>query len=280
MGRRRLETYEDYDRALRQGFGLGELRNYKPWHRVQDFGSKGQSSKIPGILIHRPHHLLSNVEKALFLHVERDKTVLDIREQFPILPLCLTQAIADEIGIKHPRNRSRKAPWVVSTDILATRGTENAKTYHAYAAKMSTDLLNRRTMELLELERLSCLALGMTWNIVTNLQFDKNVVANLDWSSEVLRGRLKKKEAGEISDELKLAVAQSIEVGTHAYPILVASISADFQVDEELASTILRIAIWEDLIGVDLTLPIQRSGIVHVTRRAESENQEAMNAVG
>ena len=280
MGRRRLETYEDYDRALRQGFGCGEFKTYTPWHRVQDFGSKGQSSKIPGITVHRPHHVLSNIEKALFLHIERDKTVIDIREQFPILPLCLTEAIANEIGIKHPRTRSRKAPWVISTDILATRGKEGAETYHAYAGKNSIDLLNRRTMELLELERLSCLALGMTWHLATELQFDENVTSNLDWASEVLRGRVKRKRAAGLSDDLKYSVAQSISVGAHALPVLIGRIATDFQIDEGLALLALRVAIWENLIDVDLTVPIQRSGTVVVTKRAVETRKGACRAVG
>lgn len=42
MGRgRKLETFEDYSRALKGKYGLGEGKNYKPWLRVQDVKSEG-----------------------------------------------------------------------------------------------------------------------------------------------------------------------------------------------------------------------------------------------
>lgn len=49
MGRgRRLETFEDYSRALKGKYGLGEGKDYKPWLRVQDVKSRGIRSQIYG----------------------------------------------------------------------------------------------------------------------------------------------------------------------------------------------------------------------------------------
>lgn len=47
MGRgRRLETFEDYSRALKGKYGLGEGKDYKPWLRVQDVKSKGIRAQV------------------------------------------------------------------------------------------------------------------------------------------------------------------------------------------------------------------------------------------
>lgn len=88
MGRgRKLETFKDYSRALKGKYGLGEGKNYKPWLRVQDVKSKGIRSQIYGRKTQRIHHLLSSIESQLFYLNEFSDSVIDIREQFPLLPV-------------------------------------------------------------------------------------------------------------------------------------------------------------------------------------------------
>lgn len=57
--------------------------------------------------------MLSDLELAVFLSLEWESSVLDIREQFPLLPSD-TRQIAIDSGIKHPVIRG--VDQVMSTD--------------------------------------------------------------------------------------------------------------------------------------------------------------------
>jgi hypothetical protein len=100
---RKLEALNDYRRALKQKYGVGEGQDYKPWLRVQDVKSRGLSSKIQGIKVAREHHTLSQLETEFFYLAEFSDSVIDIREQFPLLPLNLSFKIAQTFEIEHPR---------------------------------------------------------------------------------------------------------------------------------------------------------------------------------
>lgn len=53
---------------------------------VADVPSMGCSHKIPGVKVERIHHLLSDLERAYLLVCEFSEDVVDIREQYPLLP--------------------------------------------------------------------------------------------------------------------------------------------------------------------------------------------------
>lgn len=68
MGRgRKLETFDDFKRALKNKYGLGEGHTYKPWLRVQDVKSQGVRSQIWGRKTKREHHMLSSIESEFFI---------------------------------------------------------------------------------------------------------------------------------------------------------------------------------------------------------------------
>ncbi len=96
---RKLERFEDFQRALKNKYGLGSGSSYKPWLRVQDVPSQGNSAKIQGLKTGREHHLLSENETCFFYLSEFCNSVIDIREQFPLLPLDVTQKIAAALGV-------------------------------------------------------------------------------------------------------------------------------------------------------------------------------------
>jgi hypothetical protein len=60
---------------------------------------------------------LSDIEWRLFLHLDWCDEVSDIREQFP-LDRAITRRIAEELGIRHPTNRTTKTPLVMTTNFL------------------------------------------------------------------------------------------------------------------------------------------------------------------
>ncbi len=49
-------------------------------------------------------------------------SVVDIREQFPLLPIEDTLRIAERLGYRHPRHPQTRRPIVMTTDFLVTIG--------------------------------------------------------------------------------------------------------------------------------------------------------------
>jgi len=131
---------------INAGRGQGLGNDYKPWIQIsrQDFPSCGNSSVLVNPFSGRQHHLLSDVERAVFLQNLIHPNVSDIREQFPIWPwehtAPLTELrsrlgqhsyptpsiaagsveIARRIGFKHALYRGLDFPFIYTTDQLLT----------------------------------------------------------------------------------------------------------------------------------------------------------------
>jgi hypothetical protein len=126
---------DDINRWKSQGLGQGEPAAYKPWIDVRSFSSKGRVSRAPGVTTGREHHLLSDNEDNFCLIADYAKSVVDIREQFPLLPEEHTQRIAGHLGICHPRYPNSKTMMVMTTDFLLTIIDDHGK--HSFIAVSS-----------------------------------------------------------------------------------------------------------------------------------------------
>lgn len=102
MSKRKREiTKRRTDKLIKEGRGKGIGSEYKPWIFIQDVPSLGRSTRLNGIKCDRKHELLSDMERDYFYIIEYSDDVIDIREQFPLLPLEETILIAKELGIEH-----------------------------------------------------------------------------------------------------------------------------------------------------------------------------------
>jgi hypothetical protein len=151
--------------------GTGDFETYIPWHLVQDFSGSGTKHKIPSILMDRDRHALSTIEMHLILFAEMACNVYDSKEQFP-LDLLTTQAIAQQLNVKHPRQPGDKEDKVMSLDLLIIY---KDGTRAAISVKTVSDLLDQRVIEKLEIERIWCCINGIRWSLFT----DENVPLEL-----------------------------------------------------------------------------------------------------
>lgn len=87
------------DALIKKGRGTGVGKEYKPWLTIQDVPSLGRSTRLKGIKTCRQHEFLSDMERNYFYLLEYLDDIIDIREQYPLLPLEETVAIAQEKGI-------------------------------------------------------------------------------------------------------------------------------------------------------------------------------------
>ena len=169
------------DRFQKEGRGEGRLQDYKPWLTVRDVPSHGRSSRDKGWKTGRTHHFLSTLELLYYLTLEWSLTVVDIREQFPLLPIDDTLAIADSLGIKHPTHPKTKQPVVLTTDFYISLQNESGAFEHARTVKYAKDLSDRRILEKLEIERRYWEVRRVDWGIVTEYEIPETLARNVDF---------------------------------------------------------------------------------------------------
>lgn len=168
-------------RRLRQGRGRGHGKDYKPWLTVRDVPSRGLSSRVKGWKTGRVHHFLSQLELSYFYTLEWSIAVIDIREQYPLLPQQSALDIADRLRIKPPTDPRTKLPIVMTTDFLVDVLVDGKIRQRARTVKMSDALSSRRTLEKLEIERIYWEELGVDWGIVTEREIPRDLAANIKW---------------------------------------------------------------------------------------------------
>lgn len=162
---------------IKEGRGAGHGCDYKPWLTIRDVPSDGRSHRIFGHKCQRTHHLLSDLELAVFFILEWHKDTVDIREQFP-LRIEDTCAIADEAQIRHPDCRGML--HIMSSDFLVdTQDPQRPK--FALQAKYSDTLQDTQIIEKLEIERRYWAQKSVPWMLVTEQDIPVTVFRNIDW---------------------------------------------------------------------------------------------------
>ncbi|AXO63738.1 transposase [Pseudomonas sp. phDV1] len=186
MRGRSFRTQSDIDRHIEKGFGQGSLEHYVPWLRVQDVPSHGRSRKIHGTKVNRLHHLLSDLEYGYLLLLEFSDRVIDIREQYPLLPQSSAQSIANALNISYPVYPGTKVPLVMTTDFLITlRQPDGSSRLVARTIKYSDSFDSgrglKRTLEKLKIEREFWKSRDIDWTVVTEKNIPAILSSNLDW---------------------------------------------------------------------------------------------------
>jgi hypothetical protein len=168
MSRRRFRsTPESITRRIAEGRGQGVGNNYLPWHEVQDFPSQGVIHRPLGLKTGRVYHLFSDLEFMVFLIYDVLTCIIDIREQFPLLPLEETLEIAKKIGVKHPTDPATGYPAVMTTDFLLKLRLGREISFDARTVKYRKDLDDSRVKEKFKIERLYWLRRDIDWGYVT-----------------------------------------------------------------------------------------------------------------
>lgn len=157
-----------------QGFG----KDYKPFLTVRDVPSRGRVHRRPSITHGRIVHLLSDLELSAFLLFDWNKSVIDIREQFPLDPER-TLNIAKRLGIKHPV--AKGVNQVMSTDLVIDIERDGQIISQAVSVKYSEDLENERVVEKQELERRFWEGEQIEWYVFSENEVPTTLVQNIKW---------------------------------------------------------------------------------------------------
>lgn len=169
----------DIQKLIKQGRGSGSGSNYKPWLIIQDVASKGRRTRLRGNKTGRQHEFLSDMERNYFYILEYADCVIDIREQYPLLPIEETMTIANELGLRHPENPETGQPIVMTTDFLITKQVGDKLINVARTIKSKDELMNKRISEKFEIERVYWERREVDWAIVTEEEINKTIAANI-----------------------------------------------------------------------------------------------------
>jgi hypothetical protein len=179
---------------MREKRGIGRKEIYKPWLKPVEVPSTGRSSRLFGLKINRIYNFLSDMERYFFVLYEWSNKVIDIREQYPLLPLIKTEQLARKMRIKHPYITKKvklikgvkNAPKisinknvVMTTDFLVTIKDENGIREVARAIKYKDELKNHRVREKLLIEKAYWESKGVGWKCVTNEDIPIDLAKNI-----------------------------------------------------------------------------------------------------
>jgi hypothetical protein len=188
---KRATTEKNIDQKIKEGRGKGEGKHYKPWFYTHEVTSLGLSHNPYSHKLDRELHLLSEGELKFFYVAEYSHFVVDIKEQYPLLPREETVRLAQKNNIPHPVDPKTKEPIVVTTDFLLTLERDGFIDFHPRSFKYSTPLRQDRSLassntledlhvlEKLEIERLYWEEKNLSWRIITELDIPEPVYRNI-----------------------------------------------------------------------------------------------------
>lgn len=270
---RKLESLQDYQRALKNKYGIGSGKDYKPWLRVQDVKSKGNRTVIPGRKSQRLHHMMSSIESEFFYLAEFMDNVTDIREQFPILPLNYTQKVAKVLGIQHPYHPKTKEPLIITTDFLLTISSPSGELFHAVSVKPESESEKLRVLEKIDIERVCWELLGVKFSFFTGNELTRTQSKNIDWVTAPFRDNSLFFSEQQINYALSFIQLGLCDIEELCNKFISLKITSDSD-----ALLLIRYLIADKYIDVDLSFNIPELGVLDVKSIVESHREAASGA--
>ena len=165
---------------LKRGSGTGI--DYKTWIKDRDFCNMGVSAMVIDFKTGRPVYLLSQGELWWYYIFRWNDDVVDIQEQYPLLPIEDTVAIAEEMGIA-PVKDVKKRNKVMTTDMLLTMVDGSQKAVSVKLDRKAVD--DRRTQQNLIVESEYWIRQGIPWIQVYKEDLNPTLVSNIErvWNS-------------------------------------------------------------------------------------------------
>ncbi|MCT4605729.1 MAG: TnsA endonuclease N-terminal domain-containing protein [Marinisporobacter sp.] len=275
--RKRYINREKIEKLIKEGRGQGIKEAYKPWLLIQDVPSTGRESRLVGIKINRQYDFLSDLEKNYFYISDFSDEVIDIREQFPLLPIEETILIADELGIKHPTDPRTNEYTVMTTDFLITKRVDGKNIDVARTIKPSEKLMDERVMEKFEIERRYWEKQGIGWSIATEKETNNAMAKNISYIYSYYHideiDSLKELDKDYIGDILVEYIRRVIDSKES-----IRSISSQFDKDLFLAAgtgiSIFKHLLIRKIVKIDLSQPLDINKVMKVELSREELNKE------
>ena len=184
-GRIKKWTEEKITEMYAEGRGQGKGPHYKPWLDVKSISSRGNSRRVYSSKIGRTIQLLSDVEYDLFLLLEWDENIIDIREQYPI-DREFSQEVARTLGIRHPFYPGTDVATVMTADFLCTRQEKGKLSQLAFNSKTTEEVEDENSLLKLEIQRACFESIETPHHLILNTDIPTKKVKNIEWIREGL----------------------------------------------------------------------------------------------
>jgi hypothetical protein len=274
MRGKRIASFQQ--NRIKNGYGQGTGKDYKPFIQAHDnkVASEGWLARHYGWKTERIHHTLSEHERRYLYYLEWLDEVVDIREQFPLLPQSRTEEIADQLGIKHPQLDGTLVP--MTTDFVITLKINKGLIDVVRTVKPASKL-SKRTLELFEIERRYFFEQGIDWGIILDNKLPRVFIKNVEWLSEAkyleTRPSLDKEHVDLISNPL----FEQIDNDRGHTSISKICLRCDKEIGLEAGTSmfVLQYMLANKKWGTDMNVPIKKSKpiqIVNLEAQSTKEN--------
>ncbi|USX27252.1 TnsA endonuclease N-terminal domain-containing protein [Oxalobacteraceae bacterium OTU3CINTB1] len=174
-------TEEKIEAMRAEGYGFGTGADYLPWLHRLSFSSHGRC-RSTGVSpkTGRVHELFSDAEYDFFLCLERDRSVTDIREQFP-LDRDVTQDVARSLGIAHPMYPRTNTPTVMTVDFMVTKLVNRERQLMAFNVKPASEIEDARSVAKLEIQRAALWEMKIPHKLVLDTMMSRELISKLEW---------------------------------------------------------------------------------------------------
>jgi hypothetical protein len=255
MGVLKFKTQEDIDRHFAKGIGTGDGPNYRPGFLIREFPASRRSSFLPCAITGRELELLDPFDRDYALLVMHFGNVSDIQENMPVHP-SRTLAIADALGLQHPRERNGLPKILLTSFVLTTVDATGAKRKFARSLlpepkRRMSDAQMRVLFTTLEILRVYWLLQGVPWSIVNERQINRVLLLNVDDAFEATQVDACVRDTEGYNQFLEAAS----RLGWMSAPIeaCVRSIAHDTLRSFEESMNFFKLGVWKRDIRFDMT---------------------------
>lgn len=160
------ESEERREKKIKEGRGSGTGADWQAWIKYGEIASKGNKSRQIEGRHRRPVLTLSDVETSLLDVLDCDPRVKEIYDQYP-LNREATLAIAEEIGVDHPRCTGTGTMLTMTSDFVVDYDGPKGVQRVPIQCKHTSNLRDFNTAEHMEIERRYWARQGLRLRIVT-----------------------------------------------------------------------------------------------------------------
>tara|TARA_R110001583_G_C5667601_1_gene410381 strand:- start:7646 stop:8452 length:807 start_codon:yes stop_codon:yes gene_type:complete len=177
MGKKRRDVSTSLRDSWIDSWKLKESNGqYEAFIRTFDISSSGIKSRYPCPNTDgRFYQTLSLNETFKLIHLLRDPTISEIKEQYAVEPVARSVAFAEELGIKHPKYPGCSTYIVITWDFLCKTISGS---YKVISVKPQSVINNKRTRELLTLERTLAISMGYEYELALDVDLKTTETQN------------------------------------------------------------------------------------------------------
>lgn len=255
MPKSRSPSDKTIERWLKMGLGQGTGLDYCPFFYVRDVPSRGRSTIVEGLKLKRKHHYLSDIEYAYHVLAEFSPSVVEIREQYALLPREETLQIARDLGVSHPVYNGSGALRVQTSDLVLTLANDCVQSFHVLCCKAASDIEPTnpeavRTLEKILIEKIFWERRNIPWTLATDAMIPKTKYRNL----EFFRSTMVARELDHLSTKMPefLRIFREQWTSEHTLNDLLNITSSKLAINVDHSFCLLGRAIWTKLLNIDL----------------------------